>query len=111
MTEVFNVDVFKEASPLVVSISGVEHKMVPASVQVFLENIADLEKLEKNPTLKEQVEWTVRILTRAFPTIPAKEFHTWPLSAIESLFNKVRTHDDRAQVEETDAEGNEQAAR
>lgn len=110
MTKVLNIDEFQTEAPFVVVVKGVEHAMVQPTVQMFLDNLADLERLAAAPTVADEVKMTVKMICRAFPTLKEADVNGWPLPAIERLFNIVRGFDADGQVTETDAEGNAQPA-
>lgn len=110
MTEVINIDAFKEEAPLKIKAGGVEHEMASPSIQTVLDNLNDLEELAKAPDVRSELNLTVRMIVRAFPTLTEEGVKSWPLPMIEKLFNTVRGGDAEATVQETDAQGNGQAA-
>ncbi|NKX37872.1 hypothetical protein HGG70_08100 [Rhodobacteraceae bacterium R_SAG4] len=110
MTKVLNIDEFQPEAPFTVVTKGVEHHMVEPTVQMFLDNLADLEALAAAPTVADEVKMTVKMICRAFPTLSFEDVCLWPLPAIESLFNVVRGLEGDGKVTEQDEEGNGQPA-
>lgn len=109
-TKVLNIDDLKSEVLYVIEVDGEEHKLVAPTVQDFLDNIADLEALAAAPNIKEEINVSVRMIVRAIPTLTEERVKSWPLTAIERLFNVVRGYDQNGEVVEKDEEGNVAAA-
>lgn len=110
MTKVLNVDELLAREPaIVLVIDGERHTAILPTVEDFLENLKDMEALSAAPDMKSEIEMTVRMIVRAFPSLNEDRVKKMPVEAIEKLFAIVRGIDETGSVEKEDASGNEKA--
>jgi endo-1,4-beta-mannosidase len=100
MTKIVNIDALREESPFVLVIGDAEHKMQVATVQDFIENMKLIEGLGTNPSMTDEIEISIKVIARAFPTIPEKDIRQWQVSTIQKLFDIARGADVTQTVED-----------
>jgi hypothetical protein len=105
MTKVINIDALREEAPFVLVIGGVKHEMKIASVDDFIENMGLIEGLGTNPSFKDELEVSIKVIARAFPTLTEKEIRSWQVATIDKLFRISRGEDVLGEAE-APAEGN-----
>jgi len=91
MTKIISLDSFIKEPVLVLEVEGVKHAMVPTTVETFLENMKDIEALSINATPVQELEITVRIILRAFPTLTEKQVKSWSLEQIQGIAEVARS--------------------
>lgn len=108
MTKVLNIDeLLNNTKPrLTIIVDGEKHFAKVPTVEDFLGNLKDLEALAASPDAKGDVELTCKMIERAFPTLPVDRVKTFPIEAIEQLFNMVRSMEaeEKAETEKQSAE-------
>lgn len=95
--------------PLILKIDGVDHTKVDPSLEDVVQTLKDLEDLAKAPSLLEELQFVIRIITRAFPTITEEMLRKWPANVVNEIYLLARD-EDQPQVETKDAEGNDKPA-
>lgn len=101
MTKLINIDALQEEPPFILQIGEEEHPMKVFSVDDFLINMKEIEKLGTNPSFSEELELSVRIIGRAFPTLGEARVRQFQTSTIEKLFKISRGEDPNAAPGET----------
>ncbi|GAA4525525.1 hypothetical protein GCM10023174_10270 [Chelativorans composti] len=109
MTKVINLDTLAPAPALAIIVDGERHEMKEATVETFLENMRDIEALGVNASPVQEVETIIRIVSRAFPTLPVEKMRKWPLSTIQQLADMARGMN--AEIGTTDAKEAKEAAK
>lgn len=93
MTKVINIDALQEEAPFVLVIDGKEHPMKIASVQDFVENMKLIEALGTNASFVDELEVSIKVIARAFPSLTEDEIRGWQVSVIDKLFRISRGED------------------
>lgn len=109
MTKVLNIDDLRSEVPFTIRVNGKSHDMAAPTIQNFIDNMKDLEALAAEPDVLKETEMVVRMVVRAFPTLTPEEIKSWPVGALENLFEIIRGVDPDAEVQEEGAEGNSAA--
>ena len=86
-TQFLDLDALLPAVEVTVKLGGKSHKLKQLSVQDFVANTADQQKLGEASTLAAEVETVVRMLHRAFPTITIEAFHKLELAKLYKLLS------------------------
>jgi len=90
-TKIINIgDLKKEPLVTIVTEDGTKHSMITASVETFIENMTEIEKLGINASPVKELEVIVGIVARAFPTLSEKEIRSWPIDVIQQLSDTAR---------------------
>ena len=84
-TQFLDLDALLPAVEVTVKLGGVNHKLKQLSVQDFVANTADQQKLGEAASLSAEVETVVRMLHRAFPTITIEAFNKLELAKLYKL--------------------------
>ena len=93
MTKIVNIDALQEESPFILVVGGVEHPMKPFSVDDFISNMRLIEGLGANPKFTDELDLSIKVIARAFPTLDETVLRSWPVSTIEKLFRISRGED------------------
>lgn len=95
-------------------LKGKEHKLVEASVQTFIDNTKDIESLGVNASQSEEMDVTIRIIKRSFPTISDEDLMGLTMTQLKAINDYARTasaENVEKVIEDTEnPEGNGQAA-
>ncbi len=102
MTTIVNIDALQEEPPFILVIGGKEHPMKIASVQDFVENMKMIEDLGTTPTFVQELDVSIKVIARAFPTLTEAEIRSWQVTTIEKLFKLTRG--ENPETKEGDAE-------
>lgn len=90
MTKVISIESFVKAPPVILTVGGKKHPMVPATVETFLTNMKELEDLALDASPSKELEVTVRVIQRAFPTLTEKQIKQWSLEQIQGIADMAR---------------------
>lgn len=95
-------------------LNGKAHKLVEPSVDTFINNLKDVQSLSLSASPIEELEMSIKMILRSFPSIPEQELRDLRLTQIQAISDFARTAGGEA-VENTavpaeGAEGNDPAA-
>ncbi|RWI35426.1 hypothetical protein [Mesorhizobium sp.] len=85
MTKFLDLDAVTAKAEFTVKLNGTEHKLKIASVETFIQNQKEIEKLSLAATAAEELEVVIGIIKRAFPTMPEKEIRGLNLIQLEAI--------------------------
>lgn len=114
---ILNIDalVSERVNPAIV-INGKRHELKPASLQNFIDTMNEIEALGTEPSLLKEIEVTVKIVKRAFPTMTEEEVGNLPFDMLSQIANFARgageeiVTDNAEKAAEAEASGNPQTA-
>lgn len=115
-TTFIDLDEVVAETEMTLKLNGKEHKMRQTDVETFVQNLKDLDKLGLNATMVEEVETTVAIVQRAFPTITPAELRKLTLPQLKKISDAARgvsgeiTTTDPQEKAEAEATGKSQKA-
>lgn len=104
MTQVVNFDALQDEPPFILEIGGKSHPMKIASIQDFVENMRLIETLGANSSFLDELEVSVKVIARAFPTLTEDEIRGWQVGTIDKLF-KLSRGENIFETPEAKAEG------
>lgn len=113
MTKVVNFEALQDEPPFILMIEGKEHPMKIASVGDFVENMKLIETLGLKSSASEEIEVSIKVIARAFPTLTEAQIRTWQVTTIDKLFRIARGEDifaTEAEAADGSAEGNAKPA-
>ena len=111
MAKLLDLDAVAAESEFVIKLNGTEHKLKPATVETFVANMKELEKLGVSASVAEELEVTIGIILRAFPTVTEAEVRALTMQQIKAISDFARTaNGEKTEVEGESAEGNAAAA-
>lgn len=87
MTKYVNIDELVSPPPFGVVINGVKHDLKPATVKTFVENMKDIEALQFNSSVSTEIETSLRIIRRAFPTVPEELLMELEVEQLRAITN------------------------
>lgn len=99
MTKIINIDALQEEPPFTLEIGDEKHPMKVFTVDDFLSNMKDIEKLGANPSFSDELELSIKIIARAFPTLGEERVRKFQVSTIEKLFRISRGEDPNGSAE------------
>ncbi|MER9176313.1 hypothetical protein NKH72_22295 [Mesorhizobium sp. M0955] len=85
MTKFLDLDAVTAKAEFTVKLNGKEHSLKIASVETFIQNQKELEKLSLAATATEELEVVIGIIKRAFPTMPESEVRGLNLIQLEAI--------------------------
>jgi hypothetical protein len=111
MTKVVNFEALQDEPPFILMIEGKEHPMKIASVSDFVENMKLIEKLGANSSVADEIEVSIKVISRAFPSLTEDAIRSWQVTTIDKLFRIARGEDIFAtESGDESAEGNAKPA-
>lgn len=116
MTKIINFDEIQKPAAVAIVYKGKRHEMVEATVDSFLTNMKAVDALGLDASPTEEIEVTIGIILRAFPTLTDAIIREWTLEMIKQLSEIVRgaggevASTDEEAVKEANASGNAPAA-
>lgn len=90
MTTFIDLDEVVPETEMVLKLKGKEHKLVPTSVDTFVTNLKALEGLGLNASMVDEIETTISIVKRAFPTIPEPDLRALTLPQLKKISDAAR---------------------
>lgn len=106
--QVLNISKLRKPASMVVVIDDVRHERAEPTVEDLLTTVEDVEALAvPNVKMSEQLKITLRIITRAFPTLTEAMLRKRPAEELNALFDAARGE---VEVEAEDEAGNEKPA-
>ena len=94
---------------LAVRLHGKSHELKPVSFGDFLQNMKDLEKMGKAPSVEEELELTKRLLLRAFPSMTSEDIDAMTMGQMKLIVSeahKFNGQDDGAKSATEEAKAN-----
>lgn len=104
---ILNIDelVSKRVNPSII-INGTRHELKPASLQNFIDTMKEIEMLGTEPSLMKEIEVTIRIIERAFPTMSKEEVGGLPFDMLQQIADFARSQGEEVVSTEENASGN-----
>jgi hypothetical protein len=94
-----------------IKLNGKTHKLHFATVETFIANMKDFEKLGLNASTAEELDITMTILKRAFPTVTEEEMRNLTIHQMQAINDFARTaNGEKTNITEASSEGNGLAA-
>lgn len=90
MTKIIKLADIATPPKLRIEVDGETHDLKISSVQDFVDNLADLDRLSGEFTMREEMEVAIEIILRGFPTISREKMMSWPVTYIRSLSEIAR---------------------
>lgn len=114
-TQFLDLDAVAPKVDFSLKLNGVDHKLEEPSVEVFITNMQDIEKLALEASPREELELSIKMIMRSFPTIKEEELRALKLSQLQAIGDFARQASGQdaskeAAKDEKDAEGNAEAA-
>lgn len=111
MTKFLDLDAVAKEAEFVVKLNGNNHSLKLATVETFVTNMKEIEKLGMAPSAEAEFEAVVGIVMRSFPTIPENEIRALNVLQIKALSDFAMTaNGEKTEVSKESTEGNEQRA-
>lgn len=108
MTNYLDLDSVASEAEFVLKLNGREHKLKVATVNTFVQNMKDLEGLSMNATAGEELEVAVKIVQRAFPTIPEDELRELSVLQVKAISDyAMQANGEKTEGVKQDEVGNE----
>lgn len=94
MAKILNLDKLATSSSRVLTLNGVDYKVVPMSVANFIETSHDVEALVKaDAPLADQVRATMDMICRCVPDMPRAELDKYGVDKLNMISTFVRGED------------------
>ena len=112
-TNFIDLDEVDPAVPtIVIKLNGVEHQLVPLTVEGFIANTRDQNELNKvsetDPdAIEKNISLVIKMLTRTFPTVAEDDLRKLPLAKLWKLLEFARNAGGQAEVEQEAAKAEE----
>lgn len=90
MSKILNLDEIAPKETLTVVVDGTSHKMRPITVSDYLANMKLIEDLGMNPTMSQEIEASIEMIQRAFPTMKKDELKGWSVERMRMLVEIAR---------------------
>lgn len=113
MTKYLDLDAVQASVEFTLKLNGKEHPLVEADINTFIANSKDIEKLGVAASTVEEIELTVVMIQRAFPTISEEELRKLKLSQLKAINDfALEANSEKAEKtgEEGEVEGNGEAS-
>ena len=85
---------------LIIRLKGKDHELKHATLEDFLANAKDLEKLGRAPNLDEEMQTTISMLKRALPSLSIEDINGLKMAELNALVKFVHaanSQDDQAE--------------
>lgn len=107
---ILNLDEFETSIQKTVVLNGKRHAFAPFSVEDFINNLKEIDTYSKKDEIPvtEFFEHMIRMVTRAFPTIPEADVRALPMEKLKALSDFVKDQTE-VEAEEGLAQAGEQA--
>lgn len=114
-TQYLNLDEIASEVPFVLTLKGKRHELKIATVADFCTNMKELEKLSINASATAEVEVTIGIILRSFPTMTRDDLDSLTMVQLQKIVHFARVANgeiaETAAGPEVAAEGNAPAAK
>lgn len=112
--EILNIDDLMPKSKRAIKLGGVEHEVVEMSVQMFIESVAEANKLKQLPhDSTEHLESTIRLVNRAIPSLAADVIRSLPMDVLGTIVQFINGELDeeikKGKAAQDESEGEEAA--
>jgi hypothetical protein len=91
MTKIINFSDLVTPPKMAIVIGDVTHEMAEATIQTFIDQSVLVQKLGDNPDPIKEAEAYIQVVSRAFPTIPAKDIRNWTMSQVMAVMQMVNS--------------------
>lgn len=85
MTKFLDLDSVTPEAEFVLKLNGKDHPLKTATVRTFVDNMKDIESLALDATVVQEIEISVKIIKRAFPTITDEELDELTLDQVKAI--------------------------
>lgn len=102
--KIINIDALKPEATIVIKSNGKDHEMATLSVGGFLANLQDIERISAKQSPAEELDATLDVILRSFPTLTREEIKAWPLAAIAQIYEVAQNGGNDVGVEDEDGE-------
>lgn len=99
-TQYLDLDAIKPAQEFKVKLGGQEHILKETDVETFILNTEDVQKLGLLSNAVEELKLSLRLVSRAFPTIPEPVLQKLTFSQCNALIEFARTANGEVKVTE-----------
>lgn len=99
-----DLDSVQPESNFVLKLNGREHKLRETTIADFIENTKAVEKLGLNTSAVEEMELTIGMIRRSFPTLPEDELRSLTFTQLQAIVDYARQANGEV-VEKDDAKG------
>lgn len=107
MTKFLNLDEISGDAGVVIQLNGKKHELQVTTVEGWIANLKAIEKLGLNPSPVEEMEVTVEMIHRAFPTMSVEEIRQLNMNQLRDLAQFARAASGEiVEVEKEDDKGN-----
>src|SRR5690606_28278618 len=105
-----NLDAIESAPLAVIRVDGKEHKLVSITVEDFIANFKDVERLSLSASVLDEVEVLTSVILRGFPTLKRESVLKWPMEYLQRIAMVVRNGGIEELVDTEATAGNGQPA-
>lgn len=77
------------SNPVTISFQGVDHKLKPVTVEDFVANMKEIQELGTAPGFDKELDLTLRMLSRAFPSITKESFGSMSIEQMQRLVSTI----------------------
>lgn len=84
-TKFLDLDAVKPETGFTLKLNGAKHDLVETDIETFIENSKDIERLGVTSSSTEELQLTIRMIKRAFPTILESELMKLKLSQLKAI--------------------------
>jgi hypothetical protein len=112
-TKFLDLDAVSSDAEFSLKLNGKEHALSEPSVDTFITNMRELETLSLNASPREEIEMSIRMIQRSFPTIPETELRALKLTQLKAIGDFARQasgQDAKSEIASDGAEAGEGAA-
>ena len=93
---------------VVIKFKGVEHTLKPVTMKNFIVNVRDIQEIGTAPGIEKEIELSVQMLVRAFPTMTRELFEEMTLDQLKQLTHLAHANNGQTDsAVEADAAANE----
>jgi hypothetical protein len=85
-----DLDAIETEVNLVVKLKGHEHRMVPITVQDFIQNMQIVQSMGTAGDITKEMELLITMLDKVFPTITRDELWKLTLPQLQAMFNMAQ---------------------
>lgn len=90
---------------VVIKLKGIEHKLVPLTLDGFIANTKAMNRLSTKATMEDEMDLICEMLIRSFPTMTREMLGSIELAKLNALMDFANAHNGQDKVSgEADAE-------
>ncbi|MFA9261790.1 MAG: hypothetical protein ACEQSB_00320 [Undibacterium sp.] len=108
MTKLLDLDKVAPAVVMSLKLNGKTHKLKEIDVETFIENMKEIEQLSVGGSAVDEINMSIKIILRSFPTLTDKELRKLTLNQLTAISNYARSggEDEAEKPAEGDTSGN-----